>query len=875
MDDSIVSEMTEPTAETSKAGLRRMRRLALESPTLGSSLRASIHPTTSQLIYPSPASSRIQGLLASSLFSSSHPTVVSTPPVLTPGRHISHSPSGEWTIIFHSNPSDNGSTLAIYPSSISSPLSTSSNVIPLATFSLPSPPISVAHLYPPRIQLTTSRTPPCGPRPPPNHDISHGPTFVVLLESGIWYFYAVPVQNGQVTSWNMTFLRAPLRSRFHAIAGSDGPSEDGFKVKRGWSGLIPGNEGIWIGWEGLDELGVTRVEIGNDKHGRYYMQTIPMPTVPRVDKIPFADSAAGIIKEELQGIFFTALIDKEKVKQETNEVIQVDGDIHTSSSVERVGAVLVYNDSAFHSSYSFSTSRSRIVVHSFERREIELAQGFNDITSGSGDITPSFDWSTVPEPIHHLTSPPNTSIVALQPIPAVPPHSLALALISQPVGLSLAHLNLVTDQWTLLGDTVDLGELKGGTGADLEISQGASRGQLGLAALIGKEGAPTLLVVNRIEGLPSLGGMNDASAVASQAAMSIVLAERQGVDWSDVIRAVVGSTGVGRYQALISEIAKTTYTLALKETHIDELNLLLKTQIGLFSATDDARLELTTDILRLKEAGHLIDRCAIFTEDKTISFDLDSIWPLMNVMEWSIDLVSKAMRDTVLLGGQMEWLSVDQIDFNQPSSIILLAHPYLRKIVLRILSQLNQLVSFLHSLERPILQPETKNVPAPIRRDAMATVLAKDRVRDVAYREGIDVLDWGKSLESISPRDISEDSINESLIKLSLEPLRSNLIDIIESLPFSSSLFLSSTQSDLSPQLSYDAITYSPLTTSSTSRNGTNIVCGRCGNATEELGNLFNVPMLGELSPWNKWKSNYKHNCVCGGTWIKGSVSKA
>ncbi|WVW79438.1 hypothetical protein I302_101407 [Kwoniella bestiolae CBS 10118] len=872
MDGDNEPDIDGNAGETSKAGLRRMRRLANEVPHLRSNPRGAIHPSTSTLIYPTPSSTNTQGYLTSSIFSSSHPKRLTFPSILPPGEQISTSPDGQWTTVFHATPTaDTRGTLAIYNSDqLLSPTSISNTIIPLSTFALPSPPISIPHLYPPRTHLTSSRSRSAGPNPlDVNYELENGPSFIVLLETSLLYFYPTPVLNGQITSWTMTYLTSPIHRRYHIASNSaDGFTPEGFRIRRGWTGLIPNNTGIWVGWEDeVGERGVGRVEVGRDKFGKIYLQCIPMPTLPRVEKIPFAENGEEY-REELQSVVFVSLHHEDSTgfKKEKINGMQVDGDGDGSNKkdekdVERVGAVLIFNDTSFTS--SSSACRTRIQVHSFERREIELAQGFNDISSGNGEMVSSWDWSTVPRPVHHYASPTNTSILALHPLSSLPPYSLALAIISQPSGLSLIHLNLLADQWTTVGDPIDLDELRGEVDLGLVVSQGVSRGQSGLVAVIGKEAAPALVVVPRLDGQPTLAEPSTESSLAVDAATSIILAEKDGVDWSDVMRSAIGATGVGKRKDLIAEISEQTYKLSMDQVDIDELGLLLRVQIALFSLTDDPRLDLASDILRLKEASNLVDRCAIFEEDGKITFDLDSIWPLIGLMEWSINHISTSMRELILLGAQMEYSASDDIDLEQPSSTIILLQLGYRQLVIKLLSQLNTLIGFLDRLDRPILQPESKVLPAPLKRDAMATIIARDRIRDVAYANGVDLMQWGKALEGLSTRDIPQDTLNNCLYTLSLVPLKDHLPKIIENLPNSSDLFLSNT----STSQVYDSITYLPLSSSSDSR----VKCERCEGMTEELGSLSVMggnSGRGDISPWLGWKEGFKR-CLCGGNWVR------
>ncbi|WWC91152.1 uncharacterized protein L201_006093 [Kwoniella dendrophila CBS 6074] len=949
--------------ETSKAGLRRMRKLAAEIPYLPSSPKTYIHPKLSQLIYPSPNPSTYQGYLTSSIFSSSHPKPFITPSILSPGKQLFLSPNGEWSIVFHPNILTNnpingsgedilreGGTLAIYlTGKVLSPLNNSTNIVPISTFQLNSEPLSIIHLYPPQVSLPLFSIPRIkskylGPKPIINNgNISNGPSFLVLLNDSILYFYSqlIPIQNGNIpTSYKMTFLKSPLNSKFHSsiiIAPTSTiiPEQANpvsivntqnhiFKIKKGWFGLILENQGIWLGYQTIhnNEIGINKIEVGLDKFGKHYIQSTPMPTLPRIERMPFDQNTnCQFIQEELQGIIFVPL---DSMQEEGNikkeDKMQIDNGVNDEKvkETEKVGAVLIFNDTAIKPYTSTPLSRTRIQVHSFERKKIELAQGFSDIASGNGDVVSSWDWSTVSHSLHHYLSPENTSIIAIHPLPSIPPHSSALAVISQPAGMSVVHLNLMKDQWTILGEPIDLGELKGEVDLDLSVGPSVARGQLGLIALTGKETGPTLLIVPRLEGQPTLAESITTQSLAIDAATAIILAERDGVDWSEVVRAVIGSVGAGKRKDLISELNDQVYTLSKEDINIDELNLLLKVQIALFSLTNDSRLELASDILRLKEASHLIDRCAIFKTDGKITFDLDCIWPLIGILEWCIETISSSMREIILLGGQMEFESGtndgddgnnEEIDLDQFSSIILIIQPQIRKIVIKILSQFNQLTIFINNLDKPILQPESKLLPnsnqngntntESLKRDAMATIVARDRINDITYKYGLNLFDWGKNLEQVSTKGITNEQLNSLLYNLSFNSssssssstsIKPNLISsIIDNLPNSSELFLSVEQSQLLSSSSstsniskhsygFDAITYLPI---STLHQNNEIRCSRCHNVTIELNSLYssstsaillnNSQGQGEnstsVSPWNKWKLNLKKNCLCGGVW--------
>ncbi|WVQ81493.1 hypothetical protein IAT38_003617 [Cryptococcus sp. DSM 104549] len=869
------------TAETSKAGSRRMRSLQAQPPSLRSNSSAAIHPTTSRLIYPAPSSSTLQGYLTTPIFAPTHPSFLSTSSILTPGKQLSISPSGEWVVVFHPNLSDGtgAGTVAVYPSTILSPVATSASVVPFATLPLDSEPLATTHICPPRTHLPHSRTPPSGPRPPSSYSPSHAPAFLILTSSHIHLFYpqGIPASTqleGPV-AWTISSLRCPLHTRWHAAPGGAAPPDNGKRARRGWMGIVPGNEGVWAAWEEGEEVGVVRGEVGVDRLGRYYLQTTPMPSLPRV-KRPAFEEAQGEdkVQSELQGVAFVSFPAQHQAPSDENEsTMAVDDDdkstrAYASTAAERVGAVLVYQDAVYPLR---TTTRTRLELHSFERRAIELAVGFSDIATNDGDIAPMWDWCTVPSPIRTIISPTQTSLIALHPLPT---FNLLLALIAQPSGLSLIHLNLGTDTWKLARLPIEIGAMDGDA-FELVVSQGVEKGQMGLVGVLGEKGV-VLTVVPRLDEQPVLGDEGLKSSVessAADAATSIILAEREGSDWSDVVRAVCGYIPKTSRSDLLSAITRRIYRLAEEEVDLDALDLLFRVQVAFFSATQDPRLVLATDVLRLNQASNLVDKCATFGEDGGISFDLDSIWPLIGVMEWVMGVLASAMREAVVYGAAMEWEGSDESALSDPSPLLLLAHPTLRALTLRLLSQLSQLTTYLTTLERPILPPETKLVPAPIEREAGATVVARERMRDVALREGVDLQLWGKSLESLST-DLPQPDLESSLTTLSLTPLTPLLPGILTALPRPSSLFAAQTQSLLEPDVVYDLVDWRALPSLPSAGDGAGeagkkrgVKCERCHGRTEALRRVERGE--GKDSPWTRWKAGLERGCGCGGTWVR------
>ncbi|OXH30157.1 hypothetical protein J008_03988 [Cryptococcus neoformans] len=677
----------------------------------------------------------------------------------------------------------------------------------------------------------------------------------------------------------MHVVHCPLHTRWHATSAGPAPPHDGTHIDSGWLDLVPGVRGVWVGWERGNTSGVLRAEIGVDKAGNHFIQTVPL-TLPVLTPPAFdgVDTRTRI-HSTLQSMSFIPAPRKDE------------------AIAENVAAVLVYEDHVF--TLPQSIRRTRLETATFERRLIQLAPGFSEISGGNTELNSMWEWYTAPQSTNTVISPVNTTIQALKPLHSIPPYSLALAIINSPDGTrSRVHLDLASTQWNPTGHY----PIKGirGDSLSLVVSQGAERGQLGLCAVVDQYRSQ-VGAVKKLDDQPLLGELpesaSDTERYAAWTATSIILAERQETNWSDVIHALEAILPTSSRDEFIPLVLQRIHNLSANEMHIDQLHLVSRVQIALFSAFKDARLALATDILRLNEASELVDRCATFEDDGSIMFDLDSIWPLITVFDWAIGVIARAMREAILVGASAEWQgSEDSLIIDTSSPLLLLVHPILRSLCLRILSQLHQLVLFLSTLERPILQPESKTLPAASTRDPMATVVARERIRDIPLRQGVDVEQWGRALESLTTTPDQKD-VDKSLIELSLTPLYPQIPTLLKILHTSSNLFTSEyfqLHTSSGSSSNYDAIDWSVLQgrggnyddADDGESGGKNImtvvVCDRCGWRTEALTKSASASVLASasgvktdetaLSPWAEWKKQSEENCMCGGTWVRKHV---
>ena len=447
--------------------------------------KAAIHPHTSQLVYSNSPSLDAPGFSITPIFSRATPRSLPTPAVLPPGKQLSISHDGHWIVVFHPSPAGESGTIAIYPSSILSPTVNPSSVVPLTTLSLSSSPLANQHLYPTHFHTSTSRALQLGPRPPPSHNATRGPTFLLLTTTSLLLFHPHllgsdpetslvrdTAPNGSLQQWGMNVLRCPIHTRWHANVGEPPPLEAGPRARRGWIGLMVGEEGVWCAVEIGREVRVLRAEVGSHGSGRYCqslerksqrgsrsstdLQTLPMPPLPRLVPPPFPDAPEVTVETDLRWVVFNFLQDDLKIPVS-----------QTDDAVDSVGVVLVYEDfrksmiespppsrrgadDILESGPTSSTAhsldipaRTRFETCKFEKREVELVKGFEEIGSGYGDtMTSSWDWVSwqhlsfhivfIMGPVHVISIHKDESRTDRQSNPRSPPATLGSSIHPSP-----------------------------------------------------------------------------------------------------------------------------------------------------------------------------------------------------------------------------------------------------------------------------------------------------------------------------------------------------------------------------------------------------------------------------------------------------------
>lgn len=263
--------------ETSKDGARRMSQLRQAGLLCGPSPNAFIDPTTASLAYLAPASSKYRGHLVTTLASNLPPRQL---PVGQPGfygREVSVSPDGKWVTVFHPHTGQGGGVLAMYDSSILSPISITGRVVPIATFNMSSTPLASVHNHTPRLHTVQGRGRAIGPRLSDDHE-PYGPSITVVCSDGIYLFHPFQILNPSLigapvdnisSAWRMQMLKCPFHSRFRAVMGGQLAEDTGLRAKRAWVGVVGASEAVWVGIEVANEVRVIRVEYEQDDMGRF------------------------------------------------------------------------------------------------------------------------------------------------------------------------------------------------------------------------------------------------------------------------------------------------------------------------------------------------------------------------------------------------------------------------------------------------------------------------------------------------------------------------------------------------------------------------------------------------------------------------------
>lgn len=831
-----------------------------------------------------------------SVFTESAPRSIALPPLFSKSEMLSVSPDGAWlTSFFNNGPSDNlgvprmeeRGDFMVFASSLLEPSSVQGSWPTLASMPLSSPPLAVLHVYPPRTRLSPSgqkAAPALGPLPPPGHFTarSRGPS-IVLLSTDLIYFlhphplpatvvldtrssHAVPTEsvsaaesgNAAPLSWTLNALRCPLGIRSYASLNNPGPmsSPSTYRAERGWLGMVGGSDAVWAAVERDGEINVTRIDIGLDSNNMPYLATTPLPALPHAQPKPFEGSSSPP-QTSLEEVAFVPLPDGE--------------------GAEGVGLSLIYRDLDL----TFGPPprvRMRFEYVELRRRSVSVVDGFKELGSGAGGegtASQAQDWAPSAESKTTTVSPEGKSILALTALPDVPPHTLAIALISNNEGLFLSHVNLAPHaendgsaggppRWkALVGEEFSLDPSVGNIDLALIPSQGVTRGEMGLVAVGGGGSRPRLVPSPRL-GAPAHPDETIAQ-IAERCARSVELAVVQGVDWSDAVRAAFAL--VPRHEAapLSAAILKQALNLFTKHSR-SYVPHLLRLQVAVWAQADDGRRALAAELIRLGEASQILYLCGN-EEGGVISFDLDSVWHLVDVFEWSVALLGQVFRDAVAEKASAEWTGAGgaEAEAHGSSRVLYLVHPLLRRIVARLVALCAAFAKFVAQLDRPIRPPESAMM---LTRCPQATAVAQTRVADATATEGVDLNQWGEVLASLgkgkrsstielTPGSRPSDAdLCASLLSLDISPLSSQLGPVLSALPAPSSLF-----SAPAVQPERDGATFAPLGDFPTA------VCDRCGARTVLA--ISNVMRASPPSPWSAWRKNWNMSCVCGGTWVR------
>lgn len=310
------------------------------------------------------------------------------------------------------------------------------------------------------------------------------------------------------------------------------------------------------------------------------------------------------------------------------------GSVDAKPADPGVSVVRVYRDvDASGAPNTAPRLRTRFDLCELRHRSVTLVEGFKDLGPATDAATP-LDWF----PSHSRTtstSPEGVTLLALAPLPDVPPHTLALALVSSPGGLALTHVNLVpqtegdTDgsgapRWpALTGEesALDPAAAFGATGeVSLAPSQGTRRGEMGIVGIFSAS-TPRLVPSPRL-GAPAT-PVESVKATAKRAARSVELAVVQGVDWSDAVRAAFATVPKAEAGDLAAAILEHALSLFIKHSK-SYVPHVLRLQVAVWALAEDPRRTLAAELLRIAEASQAFYLCGE-EKDGVVSFDLGGL----------------------------------------------------------------------------------------------------------------------------------------------------------------------------------------------------------------------------------------------------------
>ncbi|BEJ12612.1 hypothetical protein CspHIS471_0210720 [Cutaneotrichosporon sp. HIS471] len=876
---------TPEQAESSREGLRRMQRLSEAARVKANPHVGTFHPSTSALVYP-PTSSRRHHVVTS-VFGNVQPRGVPMSRFFQAAWAIEISPDGAWMTAVHaSGPTmrpeiSEGGRVVVYSSSVLDPSTTLGSFMPMCNFPLSSSFLDMTYVYPPRTRLGpggAEAASALGPVPPAGHSAakSRGPTLVVLTSELVYLFHPHPLP-GNITldtqsshsiptssvsatgsgataplNWTINALRCSLGARSYADIANPGPTTSSYRAQRGWIGMVGGSDGVWAAVERNGELSIIRIDIGLDANNIPFLATTPLPALPRPRPPPFAETTV-VPDAFLEHVVFVPLKDG-----------TANGSVDSGPSDPGVTVVRVYRDADCSGApNSPPRLRTRFEQCDLRHRAVTLAEGFKDLGPATDAATP-LDWV----PSHARTasiSPEGTTLLALAPLPDVPPHTLALALVSSGSGLALTHVNLVppsegdTDgtgppRWHALTGEERIVEPAAAFGPTGEISlapsQGTRRGEMGLVGVFSSS-TPRLVPSPRL-GAPA-SPSESLKVTAKRAARSVELAVVQGVDWSDAVRAAFATVAAHEGPELAAAILEQALSMFIKHSR-SYVPHILRLQVAVWALTDDPRRELSSELLRIAEASQAFYLCGE-ERDGAVAFDLDSVWNLVDIYEWGLSVLGQTMRDAVAERAHSEWAPTEPRTEGS-SRLLYIAHPLLRRIIAHFIALLDAFAKFATALDRPIRAPESS---LEMGRSAQATSVAASRVLDAGAREGVDLKAWGDFLATVGkgPRPSDADTC-ASLLCLDVGPIASLLPTALSSMPTSSALFAPFATAEPIPR---DGATCAALGERPTA------VCDRCGARTVLIAN--NVMRGGSPSPWAAWRRTWMAGCMCGGSWMR------
>ncbi|KAL7409324.1 hypothetical protein BDY24DRAFT_403425 [Mrakia frigida] len=272
------------------------------------------------------------------------------------------------------------------------------------------------------------------------------------------------------------------------------------------------------------------------------------------------------------------------------------------------------------------------------------------------------------------------------------------------------------------------------------------------------------------------------SSLCDELASSLGLSLYRNSDPSDLIRLISeGSKRRGDLSAVDAVLRKTWDVLVSQQGSSESLGdsdwllPLMEIQRKLYESINDPRAKIAQEVLRFAASNAVFSKAFVEGRNgETDSFQIESIWNLITETSWVLNTIGDLLRTALLERGWNTWNKKETTEAPAPvARLLILLHPTTRDLLQSLLSQIQLFSAFVtSSLSSPI--PGSPDAATQVR-SVVSTEIAKNRLRDVVDRSGLDLVLLAEELEGLAggmSNDLNRDELDPPLLSLSIPPLR-------------------------------------------------------------------------------------------------------